>query len=679
MSLKKGWRRYGVAVVCLVLLSMLVPLVFLLGLYGGFQTSYITDEGPSTVTDDSRLRSVLENDNSSLEAERHNPSHQGDLPNESQLLPLKVSNGGAVTKFPNFSASDIKAGIIVKDSGLKDGHNFSRTIHGNLDKLLNRHPISGGSDVLNFSWHSAKSAGLPEKSDASSFTDSSIESKQSENSAESNVKTNSNGNGFSDDSDKACEVALGSYCKWSTEHREEMGDSLVKVLKNQLFLARAYYPSISKHHNREKIQHELRQHIQSIEHMLSEATADADLPEGAQKKKKTMEVVLARNYPLDCNNVVKKLGQILDLTEDEAHFHRKQSVFLYQLAVQTMPRSHHCLSMRLTVEYFRTYEGSVESPLSKNLQDLNVYHYAIYSTNILAASVVINSTIIHAKEPEKHVFHLITDRQNYIAMKFWFLENTYRNATVHVQKLDDLNLFRSSNSMMASISSEEFRVAVESYPQKTSDPSISNRKINYLSTFNHPHFLLPEILPSLDKVLLLDEDVVVQRDLTPLWSIDLQGKVNGAVEDCEVRFHHLRKYLNSSKFFVTGFDGNQCTWMSGMNILDLQQWRKQDLTRLYKRWLKLQNRYKVPWRLGALPASLTTFYNMTYSLDKSWLSVGLGHNFGIDQHDIKKSAILHYNGALKPWLEIGIKRYKPYWAKYLKRDDHFMLDCNVNR
>ncbi|KAH9309080.1 hypothetical protein KI387_036991, partial [Taxus chinensis] len=675
MSMKKGWRRFGVAVVCLVLLSMLVPLVFLLGLYGGFQTSYVNDEGPPTLnqTSDSRVLILPEHDDSSHETERHRSSYLGDISNKSRSSLSNVSNDGAVTKSSNIPETDIKPSIIVKDSGVKASHNFSRTTHGNLDKLLNRHPISGGSDVLNLSWHSTKTAGLPENFGASSLPDGGADRK-SEKPGQSNLKTNASGNGLSDDMDKVCEAALGSYCKWSSVHREEMGDSLVKVLKNQLFLARAYYPSIIKHRNREKIQHELRHHIQSIEHMLSEATADADLPAGAWKKAKTMEGVLARNYPLDCNNVVKKLGQILDLTEDEARFHRKQSVFLYQLAVQTMPKSLHCLSMRLTVEYFRTHEGSIESPLSKNSEDLDLYHYAIYSTNILAASVVINSTIIHAKEPEKHMFHLITDRQNYIAMKFWFLENTYGNAAVHVHKLDDSNLFHSNNSMIATISSEEFRVAVESQTKNSSHPSISNRKINYLSTFNHPHFCLPEIFPSLNKVLLLDEDVVVQRDLTPLWSIDLQGKVNGAVEDCEVRFHHLGKYLNSSKFFPTGFDGNMCTWMSGMNIIDLQQWRKQDLTKLYKRWLKLQNRHKVPWRLGTLPASLITFYNMTFSLDKSWLSVGLGHNFGIDQHDVKKSAVLHYNGALKPWLEIGINKYKPYWAKYLKRDDHFMLD-----
>ena len=41
-----------------------------------------------------------------------------------------------------------------------------------------------------------------------------------------------------------------------------------------------------------------------------------------------------------------------------------------------------------------------------------------------------------------------------------------------------------------------------------------------------------QLFPNLDKVVFLDDDVVIQRDLSPLWEIDLEGKVNGAVETC---------------------------------------------------------------------------------------------------------------------------------------------------
>lgn len=128
-----------------------------------------------------------------------------------------------------------------------------------------------------------------------------------------------------------------------------------------------------------------------------------------------MEAVIAKakSFPVDCNNVDKKLRQILDLTEDEASFHMKQSVFLYQLAVQTMPKSLHCLSMRLTVEHFKS--GSLEDPISEKFSDPSLLHFVIISDNILASSVVINSTALHARVHIKSsflyfvFFHTVTE------------------------------------------------------------------------------------------------------------------------------------------------------------------------------------------------------------------------------------------------------------------------------
>ena len=111
-----------------------------------------------------------------------------------------------------------------------------------------------------------------------------------------------------------------------------------------------------------------------------------------------MEVAIskAKSVTLDCNNVDKKLRQILDMTEDEADFHTRQSAFLYQVSIHTTPKSHHCLSMRLTVEYFK-------SPLDMEVQQHEKYmnpalqHYVIFSKNVLASTVVINSTVMHTE------------------------------------------------------------------------------------------------------------------------------------------------------------------------------------------------------------------------------------------------------------------------------------------
>lgn len=150
MSMKKGWKRYGI-VVFLVLLSMLVPLVFLLGLNAGFQSSYINDEVPPTLnqTDFSRIVSLSKHDDASQQTERNLSRHLDDLNKLGSEL-SKVSKDEVVTKTSNFSATNViisqtKPYIVAKDTDFNTGYNFSGTTHGNLDKLLTRHPISGGT------------------------------------------------------------------------------------------------------------------------------------------------------------------------------------------------------------------------------------------------------------------------------------------------------------------------------------------------------------------------------------------------------------------------------------------------------------------------------------------------------------------------------------------------------
>jgi alpha-1,4-galacturonosyltransferase len=77
---------------------------------------------------------------------------------------------------------------------------------------------------------------------------------------------------------KACQLEFGSYCLWSTEHKVIMKDSVVKRLKDQLFVARSYYPSIAKLQGQEILTQEMKQNIQDHERVLSASAVDADLP-----------------------------------------------------------------------------------------------------------------------------------------------------------------------------------------------------------------------------------------------------------------------------------------------------------------------------------------------------------------------------------------------------------------
>lgn len=479
-------------------------------------------------------------------------------------------------------------------------------------------------------------------------------------------------------------AVLGKYSIWRRENENENSDSTVRLMRDQLIMARVY-SSISQARNNLDLYQELMLRIKECQRTLGEANADSDLPQSAPEKIKAMGHVLskAREQFYDCATVTKKLRAMLQSADEQVRTLKKQSTFLSQLAAKTVPKGLHCLSMRLTIDYYLLPLEKRIFPKEDKLEDPTLYHYALFSDNVLAASVVVNSTVMNAKDSEKHVFHLVTDKLNFGAMKMWFLLNPPGKAAIHVENVDD---FKWLNSSYCPVLRQLESAAMKEYYFKADHPTtlsagssnLKYRNPKYLSMLNHLRFYLPQVYPKLDKILFLDDDIVVQKDLTPLWSVDLHGKVNGAVETCGESFHRFDKYLNfSNPHIARHFDPNACGWAYGMNVFDLKEWKKQDITGIYHKWQNM-NEDRVLWKLGTLPPGLITFYGLTHPLDKSWHVLGLGYNPSVDRSEIDNAAVVHYNGNMKPWLELAMTKYRPYWTKYIKYDHPFLQQCNIN-
>ncbi|MFS8014096.1 putative polygalacturonate 4-alpha-galacturonosyltransferase [Helianthus anomalus] len=588
---KKRWSWLVIAVLGLVLLSMFVPLAFLLGLHNGFHS----------VTHTGRATEQRKNDKVAAFTP---PLIKGGLP--TRVDGLLRNPGPTLPK-------DFRRNVVKKTENKTTGFAVPTQVFNPPPK---KHDVGVGS------------------------------------SAEGTKTSQVTGQ-----SEKTCELKFGSYCLWRQQHREKMTDFIVKRMKDQLYVARAYYPSIAKLPKLDQFTQEIKQNIQEFERILSVSSSDPDLPPQIEKKIQKMEATItkAKSAVTDCNNVDKKLRQLVDLTEDEAKFHMKQSAFLYQLAVQTTPKSLHCLSMRLTVEYFKTSPD--EADLSESLLNPDLHHYVIFSNNVLASSVVINSTVMHAKVSRKQVFHVLTDKQSFFSMKMWFFTNSYKDATVQVLNIEDLDLLEGQPSSHLSMP-QELRVSFL---------STSKTRTEYISVLSHLHYSLPRIFPSLRKIILLDDDIVVQRDLSSLWNVDMNEKVIGAVQFCMVKLGAIKDYLGKEKY-----DANSCTWMSGMNVIDLVRWREKDVTRTYQ---GLVQRLTETTTLGA---TMLTFQGLLFALDDIWVLSGLGHNYSIPNAAINKAAVLHFNGNMKPWLDLGIPSYKIHWRKFLNKENRFLTDCNVN-
>ncbi|CAK9153905.1 unnamed protein product [Ilex paraguariensis] len=473
------------------------------------------------------------------------------------------------------------------------------------------------------------------------------------------------------------------YTIWREEQVNSKSDSTLTLMHNQIIMARAY-ASIAKAKNDTVLYDSLLEHARESRFAIGEGISDAGLQPSALVRAKEMAHVLcmAKDQLYDCITFGRKLRTMLQSTEVNLNALKKKGAFLTQLAVRTLPRPLHCLPLLLTTHYFQWGYENKTLHCKEKIEDPSLYHYAIISDNILATSVVVNSAVLHAKKPEKHVFHIVTDSLNFAAMKMWFLSNPPASAAIHVENLDDFTWLNSSNCPVlrqlesARLKEYYFNGRQPSSLAEESD-NFNYRNPKYLSMLNHLRFYLPQIFPKLDKILFLDDDIVVQKDLAPLWSVNLRGMVNGAVETCKGTLKIFSTYLNFSDPRISkNFDPNACGWAFGMNILDLKEWRKQDITGIYHRWQDM-NEYRTLWKLGTLPVGLLAFYNLTYPLDRSWHLLKLGYERDLSEEQIKKAAVIHYNGNYKPWLEFAITKYKSYWSRFVMVDNTYLQLCNI--
>ncbi|KAK9757201.1 hypothetical protein RND81_01G147700 [Saponaria officinalis] len=404
-----------------------------------------------------------------------------------------------------------------------------------------------------------------------------------------------------------------------------------------------------------------------------------------ERIKLTRQVIAEAKESFDNQLKIQKLKDTIFGLNEQLTKAKKQGAFSSLIAAKSIPKSIHCLSMRLMeerIERAEKYSDEGKPPMPE-LEDPNLYHYAIFSDNVIAASVVVNSAVKNAKDPSKHVFHVVTDKMNLGAMQVMMKMKDYNGAHIEVKAYEDYTFLNSSYVPVlkqlesANLQKFYFENKLENATKDTTNMKFRNPK--YLSMLNHLRFYLPEMYPKLHRILFLDDDIVVQKDLTGLWENDMDGKVNGAVETCFGSFHRYSQYMNFSHPLIKEkFNPKACAWAYGMNFFDLDAWRKEGCTEQYHYWQNM-NENRTLWKLGTLPPGLITFYSTTKPLDKSWHVLGLGYNPSISWDEINNAAVVHFNGNMKPWLDIAMGQFKPLWTKYVDYDNEYVQGCNFSR
>ncbi|KAJ4869261.1 putative galacturonosyltransferase 9 [Raphanus sativus] len=402
------------------------------------------------------------------------------------------------------------------------------------------------------------------------------------------------------------------------------------------------------------------------------------LEKDVKDKVKTARMMIVESKEsYDTQLKIQKLKDTIFAVQEQLAKAKKNGAVASLISAKSVPKSLNCLAMRLVGERINNPDKYKDAPFDSAVEDPSLYHYAVFSDNVIAVSVVVRSVVMNAEEPWKHVFHVVTDRMNLAAMKVWFkMRPLDRGAHIEIKSVEEFKFLNSSYApVLKQLESAKLhKFYFENQAENATNIKFKNPK--YLSMLNHLRFYLPEMYPKLNKILFLDDDVVVQKDVTGLWKINLDGKVNGAVETCFGSFHRYGQYLNFTHPLIKErFNPSACAWAFGMNIFDLNAWRREKCTDQYHYWQNL-NEDRSLWELGTLPPGLMTFYSKTKSLDKSWHVLGLGYNPGVSMDEIKKAAVIHYNGNMKPWLDIAMNQYKSLWTKYVDNEMEFVQMCN---
>lgn len=103
-----------------------------------------------------------------------------------------------------------------------------------------------------------------------------------------------------------------------------------------------------------------------------------------------------RAFP-DCIAMAAKLRAMHQNTEEQVRSQEHEVTYLVHLAARTTPKGLHCLSMQLTSDYFALRPEDRKLPNENKIHDTELHHYAVFSDNVLACAVVVNSTVSNAK------------------------------------------------------------------------------------------------------------------------------------------------------------------------------------------------------------------------------------------------------------------------------------------
>ena len=184
----------------------------------------------------------------------------------------------------------------------------------------------------------------------------------------------------------------------------------------------------------------------------------------------------------------------------------------------------------------------------------------------------------------------------------------------------------------------------------------------WLSMATYYRFLIPSLVSTdVDRILYLDCDVIVLKDVSQLYHLELDDYGVAAIQDCTP---FDQKHRNAM-----GLEMDNRTFCAGVMMINLKYWREHnsqqklfDYARRKREMLRMEDQdvlnfvfrnkwFLLPYKWGKTPLAVAP-------VDKAqkWFDI---------KEFVNEPCIYHYAAFLKPWYDIWFPDRIFYW-KYLK-------------
>lgn len=198
---------------------------------------------------------------------------------------------------------------------------------------------------------------------------------------------------------------------------------------------------------------------------------------------------------------------------------------------------------------------------------------------------------------------------------------------------------------------------------------------SHITTPTYYRLCLPSLLPNYDKILYLDGDIIVTKDLWEMFSTNISNCYIGAVKGFGQVCFQLNPNLKDYAKRLGIKDMNQCI-NAGVLIMNLKKMREDNLEDKFNRFIPTLRERKLILNdqdvLNAICYDRIKFLSPKYN---AFQHVSFNYNnFPIlvdcyDMNEFKKACldptIIHYTSSHKPWKSKNCRFYSK-WDKYRK-------------